>query len=71
MLPGELASRVQQLLGELDTARDRELLYRFYVAEDEKTVICRDLGLTSLHFNRVPFRARQRFKELLERSGVR
>lgn len=71
VLQNELAGRVQQLLGELDTDRDRELLYRFYVAEDDKNAICHDLGLTSLHFNRVLFRARQRFKELLEKSWVR
>ena len=37
---------------------------RFYVAEDEKDSICRHLGLTSLHFNRVLFRARERYRAL-------
>jgi len=67
----EEARRVRQLIGELDTDRDRQILYRFYIAEEEKDLICADLGLSSLHFNRVLFRARQRFKEILEESRVR
>jgi RNA polymerase sigma-70 factor (ECF subfamily) len=57
---------VRRLIGELDTDRDRQILYRFYIAEEDKERICADLELSSLHFNRVLFRARQRFKELLE-----
>jgi RNA polymerase sigma-70 factor (ECF subfamily) len=67
----EEARRVRRLIGELDTDRDRQILYRFYIAEEEKDLICADLGLSSLHFNRVLFRARQRFKEILEESRVR
>jgi len=71
VLLDEEAETVRRLIGELPTDRDRQLLLRFYVAEEEKERICADLGLDSLHFNRVLFRARQRFKELLERSGNR
>jgi hypothetical protein len=56
----EEAAIVRRLIGELPTARDRQLLLRFYVAEEEKESIGADLGLDSLHFNRVLFRARQR-----------
>ena len=49
--------------------RDRDLLLRYYVHEEEKPEICRALGLDSLHFNRVLYRAKQRFREILERSG--
>jgi RNA polymerase sigma-70 factor, ECF subfamily len=66
VLLDEEAETVRRLIGELPTDRDRQLLLRFYVAEEEKEDICTDLGLDSLHFNRVLFRARQRFKELLE-----
>jgi RNA polymerase sigma-70 factor (ECF subfamily) len=69
VLEEEEARAVQGLIAELGTDRDRELLLRFYVAEEDKERICGDLGLTSLHFNRVLFRARQRFKELLESRG--
>jgi RNA polymerase sigma-70 factor, ECF subfamily len=58
--------KVRRLIGELGTDRDRQILFRFYVAEEGKERICADLGLDSVHFNRVLFRARQRFKELLQ-----
>jgi RNA polymerase sigma-70 factor (ECF subfamily) len=67
----EQAAQVRRLIGELDTDRDRQILYRFYIAEEDKERICAALGLSSLHFNRVLFRARQRFKEILEEARVR
>ena len=70
LLRQEQTTAVQRLIQELPTDRDRQILLRFYVAEEDKETICADLGLSSLHFNRVLFRARQRFKELLE-SRVR
>lgn len=66
ILRQEEAKLVRQLLHELQPERDREILYRFYIAEEEKAQICADLKLTSLHFNRVLHRARQRYKELYE-----
>jgi RNA polymerase sigma-70 factor (ECF subfamily) len=68
VLHDEEATIVRRLIGELPTGRDRQLLLRFYVGEEEKAAICADLGLDSLHFNRVLHRARNRFRELLERS---
>lgn len=66
VLQEEEILKVRRLIGELGTDRDRQILFRFYVAEEGKERICADLGLDSLHFNRVLFRARQRFKELLQ-----
>lgn len=71
MLHGERTALVRRLIGELQTDRDRQILIRFYVWEEDKGRICADLGLDSLHFNRVLFRARQRFKELLARRAAR
>jgi RNA polymerase sigma-70 factor (ECF subfamily) len=71
VLLDEEANIVRRLIGELPTARDQQLLMRFYVAEEEKESICSDLGLDSLHFNRVLFRARSRVKELLARFQAR
>jgi len=71
VLHDEEAEIVRTLINELPTDRDRQLLLRFYVAEEEKDAICAALALDSLHFNRVLFRARQRFKELLERFEQR
>jgi RNA polymerase sigma-70 factor (ECF subfamily) len=66
LLQKETAAAVRQVLKELKSARDREVLYRFYIAEEEKDQICVDLGLSALHFNRVLYRARERFRELYE-----
>jgi RNA polymerase sigma-70 factor (ECF subfamily) len=71
VLLDEEAETVRRLIRELPTDRDRQLLLRYYVSEEEKDRLCEDLGLDSLHFNRVLFRARQRFKEILERHRVR
>jgi RNA polymerase sigma-70 factor (ECF subfamily) len=68
LLRVEKASIVRRVLAELPSERDREILFRFYIAEDEKDSICRNLGLTSLHFNRVLFRARERYRELYEET---
>ena len=66
LLDKEDAALVRRLLAELEPPRDREVLFRFFVAEHSKEVICADLGLSSLHFNRVLHRARQRLKGLIE-----
>ena len=66
-----LAASVRSLIESLPTARDREIVKRFYLDEDEKDVICRDLGLSALHFDKVIFRARQRMKALLEARGFK
>lgn len=58
---------MRTLIGELGTERDRQILFRFYVAEHEKATICADLDLDLVHFNKVLFRAKQRFRTLLEK----
>ena len=59
------------LLNELNVERDRELLTRYFVYDQEKDLICRELNLDSLHFNRVLFRAKGRFRSLIENAGER
>ncbi|HTQ80488.1 MAG TPA: sigma-70 family RNA polymerase sigma factor [Thermoanaerobaculia bacterium] len=61
---------IERLLDSLGTERDRQLLLRFYVAEEDREQICADYGLTFPQFNRVIHRARQRFKELLVAAGL-
>jgi RNA polymerase sigma-70 factor, ECF subfamily len=63
------ADLVKRVLREMSSPRDREVLVRFYLKEEERSALCRSLGLTDLQFNRVIFRARERFRELLEHSG--
>ncbi|HEX4964911.1 MAG TPA: RNA polymerase sigma factor [Thermoanaerobaculia bacterium] len=67
LLAQERATIVRRVLAELKNDRDREILSRYYIADQDKEVICRDLDLSDLHFNRVLFRARQRYKELFEK----
>ena len=64
VLRAERSAVVRRVLSELTSDRDRRILFRFYIAEDEKEDICRDLALTSPHINRVLFRARERYREL-------
>ncbi len=64
------AQLARRTLDELPTARDREVLVRFYLHDEEKDQICASLQLSTTHFNRVVFRARNRFRALLEERGV-
>ena len=56
---------IRQLLSEMKTERDREILYRFYVKGNSKAQICAQLNLDPIQFNRVLHRARTRFKALV------
>jgi RNA polymerase sigma-70 factor (ECF subfamily) len=68
LLQKEEADIVRQILKEMTSERDIQVLFRFYLAEHDKEQICADLGLTSLQFNLVLHRARQRYKELYEQA---
>jgi RNA polymerase sigma-70 factor (ECF subfamily) len=56
------------VLRQLSISRDREILRRYYLSDDDKEVICRDLGLSPGHFDRVLYRAKQRMRELIDRQ---
>lgn len=56
----ELISRV---LGEL-SRRDREILTRFYLHEQDQDQICSEMGLTDTQFRLLKSRAKARFGEL-------
>lgn len=61
----QAAAAVRRLLGELRTTRDREILTRLYIHDEDRARICERLGIDSTHFNRVLYRAKQRLRELL------
>ncbi len=68
----QIRAAVRGLLDELPVQRDREILLRFYINDEDKDSICAGLGVDSAHFNRVLFRAKERFRELVlvaERRG--
>jgi RNA polymerase sigma-70 factor (ECF subfamily) len=56
---------VRTLVDCMKNERDRKILYRFYIQEKEKDEICAELDLDHRHFDRVLYRAKQRFKKLL------
>ena len=56
------------LLDMLTVDRDRQILERFLVYEEDKDDICEDLGLDTVQFNKILHRARKRFKELARAS---
>ncbi len=70
ILRRERAEMVRQALGELKSERDREVIFRYYIAEEDKAQICAVLGLNSQQFNSIIFRALKRYKELyIKRFG--
>ncbi len=57
---------LEEALDRLAVPRDREILRRFYLADEDKSEICRDLHLSSAHFDRVLYRAKKRMRELID-----
>jgi RNA polymerase sigma-70 factor, ECF subfamily len=70
MLHRERTDLTRRLLTELPVPRDREVLFRYYVAEEDSPRICADLGIDADHFYRVLHRARQRFRRLWEERDL-
>ena len=61
----ELARHVREILETIDNARDREILVRYYLRDQEKAVVSKDLELSADHFDRVISRARKRLRDKL------
>jgi RNA polymerase sigma-70 factor (ECF subfamily) len=71
VLRAEERELVRRAVAGVHPVRYRQLLHRYYLDEETKESICRDMGLTAVHFNRVLFRARRQFLEVVTRSGKR
>jgi RNA polymerase sigma-70 factor, ECF subfamily len=54
---------VRQVISELKVKRDRDILFRYYILEEEKEEICARLGLTREQFKRVFFRLIRRMHD--------
>jgi RNA polymerase sigma-70 factor, ECF subfamily len=67
----DIAARVKDLIRSMNSQRDRTVLVRFYLNEEDKQSICQDLRLTALQFDKVLHRARERLRELLETRGLK
>ena len=59
------AEAVRQLIDELPTERDRDIITRYYFLKQIKKEICRVWDLPSDHFDRVIHRARFRLKQII------
>jgi RNA polymerase sigma-70 factor (ECF subfamily) len=66
----EIAMQVKRVIREMSSPRDRSILVRFYLDEEEKDTICRDMGLSPLQFDKILHRARGRLRKLLEAGGL-
>lgn len=66
LLHDERARLARVLLSELAVPRDREILCRYYIEDQDNRRICNELRLETEHFYRVLHRARQRFRQLWE-----
>jgi len=69
LLRQEKTAIVRQVLAELSSERDRQVLFRFYIAEEDRERIRSDLGLSGPELNMVLFRARRRYRDLYERHA--
>jgi RNA polymerase sigma-70 factor, ECF subfamily len=66
----EIASQVKNVIRGMSSQRDRAILVRFYLDEEDKETICQDMGLSPLQFDKILHRARGRLRKLLESGGL-
>lgn len=56
------------VIQQLGQERDRDILHRFYLLDQDKTRICKLLELSAAHFDRVLYRAKKRMCEMIEQQ---
>ena len=61
----ESKTLVRRLVNSLKKERDRDVLHRFYVLDQEKTQVCAALDLSPADFDRIISRARARMRQLI------
>jgi RNA polymerase sigma-70 factor (ECF subfamily) len=66
---GHIAARVKELIRSMRSVRDRTVLVRFYLDEQDRDAICRELKITPAQFAKILYRARGRLRSLLESDG--
>ncbi|MES2603848.1 MAG: sigma-70 family RNA polymerase sigma factor [Pseudomonadota bacterium] len=65
-----IQKRVREVIDGMNNARDKLVLYRYYIQEQSKEQICRELGLDHRHFDRVAHRARERLRKAVEDTAA-
>jgi RNA polymerase sigma-70 factor (ECF subfamily) len=66
-----IARQVLAIVRGMTPARDRMVIVRFYLEEEDRESICRDMGLTADQFTKILHRARRRLRELVEARGIK
>ncbi len=61
-------SYIKTVIEELKIQRDKDILKQFYFDEISKIEICSQLDLSTEHFDRVLYRAKQRLKQLISQK---
>jgi len=56
---------LNEVIAKLAQDRDRAILHRFYLLDQDKTQICAALDLSAAHFDRVLYRAKKRMCEMI------
>jgi RNA polymerase sigma-70 factor (ECF subfamily) len=67
----QLRQVARQLLESLRSRRERQIVTRFYLDNADKESLCRQFAVSSLQFNAIVSRVRQRMQVMLEVSGLR
>ncbi|WDE11985.1 RNA polymerase sigma factor [Thalassomonas haliotis] len=62
----DILTKVQQLIDEMPVQRDKQILRDFFVYGKNKQEICKAMELSTDHFDRVLYRARNRLKQLVQ-----
>ena len=53
---------MQEVLSELGQERDRDIIQKFYLFGLSKSQLCEQYEISPAHFDRVLYRAKERFK---------
>jgi RNA polymerase sigma factor (sigma-70 family) len=70
LLDKEKCETVRKVINEMKVERDREVLFRYYILEEDRDTLCNTLGLTREQFSSIIFRAHQRYKALHEKLSL-
>ena len=70
ILNESLAKHLRAALNQLRMERDRLILQRHYIHDEDKESVCRELNLSPKVFDKLAYRARARVKRTLVHRGV-
>ena len=66
----QIASYVHQIIADLGVERDRVLLTRYFVDEIDKVDLCKELSVSSTHFDKLKSRAINRLIAMVRANGA-